>query len=286
MSQPFLVYYNPKEQLMFMFCRHSLLKKKHNQRSLKIPICFNKKVFMNKYITIFALIFFSTFVYSQISFSVSYETINTPKINYNGFNFPESQKAEIERQIFQNAKKPKKHVLYYDDGNSFFQRDPNVKSSSREQKTEFFRLKDKKGLYELSDYIVEEFYGYYPMDNVSVEFTNETQTIENYTCKLALYKIGDAESKVWYTEDIPISAGPYNYYKVPGLILKVESPDMLCYAVNISKNIDSENIKKMDLTLKIYEGVELKLKKDEGREKLIENSRQKADELIKNIQKK
>lgn len=240
---------------------------------------------MNKYITILAIIFCSTLTYSQISVSVSYETINTPKINYNGFNFPESQKAEIERQILQNAKKPEKYVLYYDDGNTFFQRDPNEKLSSRGQKTEFFRLKDKKGLYELSDYIVEEFYGYYPMDNVSIEFTSETQMIENYNCKLALYKIGDDESKVWYTEDIPVSAGPYNYYKVPGLILKVESPNMLCYAVNISKNIDKKNIKKMDSTLIVYEGDKLKLKDKEGVAKFIESKRQKADELIKTIQK-
>lgn len=240
---------------------------------------------MNKYITIFALIFSSTLIYSQISFSVTYETINKPKINYNGFNFPESQKAEIERQILQNAKKPEKYVLYYDDGNSFFQRDPNVKLSSRGQKTEFFRLKDKKGIYKLSDYIVEEFYGYYPMDNVNVEFTNETQTIENYTCKLALYKIGGDESKVWYTEDIPISAGPYNYYQVPGLILKVESPNMLCYAVNISKNIDKKNIKQMDSSLLVYEGDKLKLKDKEGVAKFIELKTQKADEMMKSITK-
>lgn len=239
---------------------------------------------MNKYITIFALIFCSTLIYSQTSISVKYESIIRPIIDYNGFTFPESQKAEIERQIFQNAKIPKKYVLHYNDGNSFFQRDPDEKLSVREQKTEIFRLKDKKGIYELSDYIVEEFYGYYPMDNVSVEFTNETQTIENYNCKLALYKIGDNESKVWYTEDIPVSAGPYNYYKVPGLILKVESPNMLTYAVNISKNIDKKNLKQMDPSLKVYEGDELKRKKNEGGEKFIEFKTQKAKEMMKSIQ--
>lgn len=69
------------------------------------------------------------------------------------------------------------------------------------------------------------------------------KTIENFNCKAALYKIGDDESKVWYTEDIPISAGPYNYYKVPGLILKLESSKLLCYVTNISKNIDKKNKK-------------------------------------------
>lgn len=238
---------------------------------------------MNRYITIFALLFCSTFTYSQIS--VNYESVVRPIINYNGFNFPESQKAEIERQILENAKKPQKYVLYYDDGNSFFQRDPDEKLSTREQKTEFFRLKDKKGFYDLRDYIVEEFYGYYPMDNVSVKYTDETQIIENYNCKAAIYKIGNDESKVWYTEDIPVSAGPYNYYKVPGLILKVESPNLLCYATNVSKNVNKNDIKKMDPTLKIYEGDKLKLKNEEGGIKFIENKRMKASEMIKNMQK-
>lgn len=62
-------------------------------------------------------------MYGQISVRVSYETINTPKINYNGFNIPESQKEEIERQISQQSKKPEKFLLYYDDGNSFFQKE-------------------------------------------------------------------------------------------------------------------------------------------------------------------
>lgn len=225
-------------------------------------------------------------MYGQVSVKVHYETLNKPRINWNGFeNMPESYKEAIRKHAEEEAKKPEKYVLYYDDGNSFFQRDPDEKLSSREQKTESFRLKDKKGFYDLSDYIVEEFYGYYPMDNVSIEYTDETQTIENFKCKAALYKIGDDESKVWYTEDIPISAGPYNYYKVPGLILKVESSKLLCYATNVSKNVDKKDIKKMDSTLKVYKGEELKLKDAEGVTKFIGSKRQKADELMKNTQK-
>lgn len=252
-------------------------------QEVSLPLAFIKS-FMYKYITILALIC-STLTYSQTFVSVNYESVVKPVINFNGFKLPESQKAEIERQILQNAQKPEKYILYYNDGDSFFHRDPNDKLSTSEQKTEFFRLKEKKGIYELSDYIVEEFYGYYPMDNVSVEFTSETQMIENYNCKLALYKIGDDESKVWYTEDIPVSAGPYNYYKVPGLILKVESPNLLCYATNVSKYVGKKDVKKMDSKLKVYEGEELKLKDTEGVKKFLERKRQKADELIKTIQK-
>lgn len=240
---------------------------------------------MNKYITIFALIC-SAFMYGQISVKVHYETLNKPKVNWNGFeNMPENYKEAIRKHAEDEAKKPEKFVLYYYDGNSFFQKDPDIKLSLKEQKTEFFRLKDKEGLYDLSDYIVEEFYGYYPMDNVSIEYTDETKTIENFNCKAAIYKIGHEESKVWYTEDIPISAGPYNYYKVPGLILKVENSKFLCYATSVSRNVDKKDIKKMDSTLKVYKGEELKIKDTEGVKKLIGSKRQKAEDLIKNIQK-
>ncbi|QBJ86329.1 GLPGLI family protein [Chryseobacterium gleum] len=240
---------------------------------------------MKKHFIIFVLIL-SSFIYGQQSIQVTYETINKPKINYNGFTLSQNQKEEIERQVLQNAKKPEKYVLYYDDGNSFFERDPNEKLSPREQKTEFFRLSNKKGYYRLRDYIVEEFYGYYPVDDVSIEYTDEKQTIENYNCKAALYKNGDIVSKVWYTEDIPVSAGPYDYYNVPGLILKVESPNILCYAVNISKKVDKKEVKRMDSALKVYEGDELKRKIAEGREKMIGSSQKKAEELMKTIQNK
>lgn len=240
---------------------------------------------MKKQLTIFFLILFSS-IYSQQTIKVTYETISQPKINYNGFNVSESQKEEMERQILQESKKPKKFTLYYNDGNSFFQKVLSDNMPSEKQKTEYFRLKDKAGIYRLCDYVVDEFYGYYPMNNISIEYTDETQTIESFNCKMALYKIGNTVSKVWYTEDIPISAGPYNYYNLPGLVLKVESPNLLCYAVNISKNADKKELKKMNPQLKVYEGDELNRKNEEGKEKMMGNSRKTADELMKTTQKK
>ena len=240
---------------------------------------------MKTNITIFFFLFF-IFINSQITVKISYETVYQPnKINYNGFKIPEAQKEEIEKHVTQENKQPRKFVLYYENGNSFFQNDPSENLPSTKQKTEYYRLKNKNGIYRLSDYLVEEFYGYYPMNNVDIEFTNETQTIENYNCKLALYKNGNNISKVWYTEDIPISAGPYNYYKVPGLILKVENSKLTCYAVNVSKNVNKNDIKKMNPELKVYEGDELEKKNEEGKEKMLGNSRQRAEEIMKSLQK-
>jgi hypothetical protein len=53
----------------------------------------------------------------------------------------------------------------------------------------------------------------------------------------------------------------------------------------VSKEIDGKDIKKMNPELKIYEGEELKRKIAEGREKMLSNSRQRADEMLKSLQK-
>ena len=242
---------------------------------------------MRNILIIFLFICFGLFK-SQETIKVIYETINNPKISFNSQeNLSESMKEEFKMKVIQKAQEPKKFTLYYYKGNSFFQRDTDLKNNSSEkQKIEYYRLKNKDGIFLLNDYKVDEFYGYYPMNNVSVEFANDTQTIENFNCKLALYKIGNTISKVWYTEEIPISAGPYNYYKVPGLVLKVESPNFLSYAISISKDCKESDIKKMDSKLKTYEGEELNEKINEGLIKLRNNNQQKIEQMRESLKKK
>ena len=224
---------------------------------------------MKKVILFLLFVFYNT-INCQQTVKVVYETISNPKISLNGAeNISESMKEEMKTKVLQQAKQPKKFVLYYYNGDSFFQRELSEdKSVLEKQKIEYFRLKNKEGIFLLNDFKVEQFYGYYPMDNVTVEFINETQTIENFNCKLAIYKIGNTINKVWYTEEIPISAGPYNFFKVPGLVLKVESPNFLSYAVKISTENNKDSIKKMDSNLKVYSGEELKVKINEGLAKM------------------
>lgn len=241
-----------------------------------------------KNLLIITFIFFYSFTQCQEIMKVDYETISNPKISLAGTsNLSEGMKEEIKTKALQGAKKPKKFVLFYNQGNSFFYRNIQDENSySDKQKIEYFRFNNKEGIYVLNDFIVDKFYGYYPMDNVNIEFGNETQIIENFNCKLALYKIGNTISKVWYTEDIPISAGPYNYYKVPGLILKVESPNFLCYATGISKIANKKEIRKMDANLKIYEGQELNSKIQIGLSQLRNHNQQKFESKKESFEKK
>lgn len=51
---------------------------------------------------------------------------------------------------------------------------------------------------------------------------NKTDTILNYPCKAAICNFRGREYTAWYTEEIPISNGPFLFKGLPGLILKIE----------------------------------------------------------------
>lgn len=52
--------------------------------------------------------------------------------------------------------------------------------------------------------------------------SDETVVLYDYTCNKATTKYAGREYTAWYTLDIPISYGPYKFYGLPGLIVKVE----------------------------------------------------------------
>jgi GLPGLI family protein len=54
------------------------------------------------------------------------------------------------------------------------------------------------------------------------KFIDGEEKILGYTCKLASVKFRGRDYKVWYTLDIPLSEGPWKFFGLPGLILKVE----------------------------------------------------------------
>ena len=242
---------------------------------------------MKNFFIAFVFVYFGL-LKSQEAIKVNYETINYPKISFNSQeNLSESMKEEFKTKVMQKAQEPKKFTLYYYKGNSFFHRNDDLKNNiSDKQKIEYYRLKNKDGIFLLNDYKVDVFYGYYPMNNMTIEFVNETQIIQNFNCKLALYKIGSVVSKVWYTEEIPISAGPYNYYKLPGLVLKVESPNFLSYATQISKDCKESDIKEMDVKLKTYQGEELNEKIKEGLVKLRNSKHKKIEQMKGSLKNK
>ncbi|WP_291069194.1 MULTISPECIES: GLPGLI family protein [unclassified Empedobacter] len=50
---------------------------------------------------------------------------------------------------------------------------------------------------------------------------NDTKQILNYTAKKATVNYGGRKWTAWYTDEIPMNAGPYKFYGLPGLILEI-----------------------------------------------------------------
>jgi GLPGLI family protein len=72
--------------------------------------------------------------------------------------------------------------------------------------------------------------------SIQWELTNsETMQIGNYICKKATTDFRGRLYVAWYTEQIPVSAGPWKFNGLPGLILKVEdqSGDVKFYAEKV-----------------------------------------------------
>jgi len=55
--------------------------------------------------------------------------------------------------------------------------------------------------------------------------SDSTKTLLGYACHMATVKLGGREWKAWYTEDVPMSYGPYKLGGLPGLVLEAFSTD-------------------------------------------------------------
>lgn len=61
--------------------------------------------------------------------------------------------------------------------------------------------------------------------NYSWQITNETKKIKNYTCYKATTTFRGNNFVVWFTPEIPINAGPWKWYGLPGLIVEATDAD-------------------------------------------------------------
>lgn len=57
------------------------------------------------------------------------------------------------------------------------------------------------------------------------EITTETSEVLGYKCTKALTRYGGRTYTAWFCPDIPISDGPWKFYGLPGLIMKVEDAE-------------------------------------------------------------
>ena len=68
-----------------------------------------------------------------------------------------------------------------------------------------------------------EYECYEPTPYISWTLTDDTLTVSGYLCQQPTATFRGVEWHVWYTEEIPSSAGPWRLRGLPGLIIKAES---------------------------------------------------------------
>lgn len=75
------------------------------------------------------------------------------------------------------------------------------------------------------------------------KITGETDSIGGYKTQKATAIIDGKKVMAWYSDEIPVSDGPANYYGLPGLILKTEDEGKTYEALKISTEKDFEIVK-------------------------------------------
>lgn len=76
----------------------------------------------------------------------------------------------------------------------------------------------------ISDYVTTE-----KKASINWQIADDTLTITGYLCQKATAKVRGREWTVWYTEEVPTTAGPWCLYGCPGLIVKAEADGIHCF---------------------------------------------------------
>lgn len=237
---------------------------------------------LNQVLSINVLLF-CNLIYSQY-LKVEYQKIDLSTHKLNGVS------KEFQDKINQNNKVAQTSFLFYAEGNALFTTVPkdsftnNAGDKRKDEKTvihkrevfkgteiKIYTPKNTKGIYVYYNFpdIKDEFYGYADTKFSKIDYKAATIVIDKYLCKLvevSLEAVPEKTYKIWYTEDMPISAGPFGFSSFPGLVLRVESPDDVITAVKISNETKLSDVEKMNPKLKVYRNEELNKKLEEVRE--------------------
>lgn len=176
-------------------------------------------------------------------------------------------------------------VLIFNKENSSFQKYKTLQSDSLFAKT--VSLETDLNAYDLPFIISQNFsentiqfksimidsYKYTEKMNLNWQLENQSLTILNTSCQKATVEYGGRKWIAWFSKDYPFSTGPYKFFGLPGLILKLydSNEDYIWQAKAIVKQEDDNlydknyfelqglktlHIKKKDF-IKIYEDYKL-----------------------------
>ncbi|MDH7446094.1 GLPGLI family protein [Aquimarina sp. 2201CG14-23] len=124
-----------------------------------------------------------------------------------------------------------------------------------------YTFKDsKKELFGKENFMGKEFRFKGESENLKWKISNETKEINGYNSRKAILE-SNPDIYVWFTTDIPVNAGPYIYYGLPGLVLESNSFFQSITASSISysqENIFKEQLASIEQEIKKSNDVTLK----------------------------
>ncbi len=88
------------------------------------------------------------------------------------------------------------------------------------------------------DKILGTYYEYESDQNINWTLIDETKTISTYQCRKAVGKYRNKHITAWYTEEVPISEGPYAFKGLPGLVVEAyDDKDFFHFTLVRLKNL-------------------------------------------------
>lgn len=173
----------------------------------------------------------------------------------------------VKNKTLQEIENPPVYILQYSNGLSLYKHDESTKntdasekkSSERreedsdvvELKEENFRItdKNKEKIYykDFSNNLLifklnnagKEYDGKDTLLKWNWEITEESKNINGYLCKKAITHSYGMNFTAWFTEDIPVNAGPEKFDGLPGLILYIGNN----HIEFVAEKIKTDNIK-------------------------------------------
>ncbi|MEY8758386.1 GLPGLI family protein [Chryseobacterium tongliaoense] len=127
-----------------------------------------------------------------------------------------------------------------------------------------------------SDQIFSNTYYYHEIPELIWQINNEKEKIGTYDTQKAFLNYGGRKWTAWFTTEIPIQDGPYKFYGLPGLIVKIEDEGKnYSWELKGNRKIDHmQDVLYLD-----------KLNKQTGINKSKELSKEKFTELYENYKK-
>lgn len=90
------------------------------------------------------------------------------------------------------------------------------------QKPKFFpEVYKKDDVVKIYDRVFIDYYVFESDKIINWKLLPETKVISTFLCRKAIGRYGNRNIIAWYTMNVPISEGPYNFKGLPGLIIEV-----------------------------------------------------------------